>query len=329
MDASKPVDYILQTIKGYAVLASVFYLIVLTFVGLGQRLGKAFDKLSPPFRLTVDIAASLTGVIGFSAMSYFSLPPVWWMAIAALVSLLFFRKPLEIGALTVAVAIAAFTSDPAVTWSPYYRISVRDGIIPADGASPAFKYGYSIDVNHDGIMGAYDNRPEAISKLTEKQKEKVLQYYDMLYKLIGDGPRKALVIAAGAGNDIACGLRHGLSAIDAVEIDKTFIEKGKKLHPEQPYSNPIVTVHIDDARSYMKKCQKTYDLVDLLISMRTALSSMSSIGSITTSIPERVFKMPSDSSMTKAYWLSLLCHDMVAKRLESIRLLKKYLARHR
>ncbi|MBK7748128.1 MAG: hypothetical protein IPI39_12830 [Candidatus Obscuribacter sp.] len=278
MDASKPVDYILQTIKGYAVLASVFYLIVLTFVGLGQRLGKAFDKLSPPFAYTVDIAASLTGVIGFSAMSYFSLPPVWWMAIAALVSLLFFRKPLEICALTVAVAIAAFTSDPAVTWSPYYRISVRDGIIPADGASPAFKYGYSIDVNHDGIMGAYDNRPEAISKLAEKQKEKVLQYYDMLYKLIGDGPRKALVIAAGAGNDIACGLRHGLSAIDAVEIDKTFIEKGKKLHPEQPYSNPIVTVHIDDARSYMKKCQKTYDLVDFAyLDAHTALSSMSSI----------------------------------------------------
>ncbi len=278
MDATKPVYYVLQTIKGYAVLTSVFYLIVLIFVGIGQRLGAAFDKMGPSIAYTIDIGASLLGVLAFSAMSYFSLSPHWWMLTAALFSLFYFRKPAQIAALMLAVVIAFATAKPGVIWSPYYRISIRDGIIPGDGASPAFFYGYNIDVNHDGIMGAYDNRPSSLAHLTPKQKEVTLQYYDMLYRLIGDAPRQALIIAAGAGNDIACGLRHGLTAIDAVEIDKTFVEKGKQLHPEKPYANQSVTVHIDDARAFMNQCKKTYDLVNFAyLDAHTSFSSMSSI----------------------------------------------------
>lgn len=278
MDASRPVDYVMQTIKGYGVLLGVYYLLVLTFVGIGQRIGSLFDKLKPLQAYTIDIAASLGGVIAFSLMSFFSLPPGWWMLTIAIMGALIFRKPAQIAALILATVLGFATANPEVTWSPYYRISIRDGIIPADGNSPEFFYGYNVDVNHDGIMGAYDNRPESLARLTPKQKEKVLQYYDMLYALIGDKPRTAMIIAAGAGNDLACGLRHGLTAIDAVEIDKTFVAKGKALHPEKPYDNPAVTVHIDDARAYMQRCRKTYDLVDFAyLDAHTAFSSMSSI----------------------------------------------------
>lgn len=278
MDVSRPVDYVLQTIKGYVVLMGVYYLLVLTFIGVGQKIGSLFDKLKPLQAYTVDIAASLLGVFSFSLMSYYSLPPGWWMLLVFCLGIYFFRKPLQITALLLATIIGFATTDPAVTWSPYYRISIRDGIIPADGNSPQLFYGYNIDVNHDGIMGAYDNRPETIEHLTDKQKEKVLRYYDMLYDLIGSKPRTAMIIAAGAGNDLACGLRHGLTAIDAVEIDKTFIEKGRKLHPEKPYDNPAVTVHIDDARAFMQRCQKTYDLVNFAyLDAHAAFSSMSSI----------------------------------------------------
>ncbi|MBX9941314.1 MAG: hypothetical protein K2Y32_18775 [Candidatus Obscuribacterales bacterium] len=278
MDVSRPVDYVLQTFKGYAVLMGVYYLLVLTFIGVGQKIGSLFDQLKPLQAYTVDIAASLLGVFCFSLMSFFSLPPGWWMLLIFVVGSYFFRKPLQISALLVATILGFATADPGVIWSPYYRISVRDGIIPADGNSPELFYGYNIDVNHDGIMGAYDNRPETVGRLTEKQKEKVLRYYDMLYDLIGSKPRTAMIIAAGAGNDLACGLRHGLTSIDAVELDKTFIEKGKKLHPEKPYDNPAVTVHIDDARAYMQRCQKKYDLVDFAyLDAHAAFSSMSSI----------------------------------------------------
>lgn len=278
MDNTKPLSYVLQTLKGYAVLTGVYYLIVLAFVGIGQRLGRAFDQMDPPVAYTIDISASLVGVLAFSIMSYFSLPPGWWMLCVAVVSLFYFRKPGQIAAIALAAILGFATATPGVTWSPYYRISISDGIIPADGASPAFLYGHNIDVNHDSIMGAYDNRPASLAHLTAKQNESVLHHYDMLYQLIGEAPRKALIIAAGAGNDVAAGLRHGLTSIDAVEIDKTFVEKGKLLHPEKPYANPAVTVHIDDARAFMNQCKKTYDLVDFAyLDSHTALSSMSSI----------------------------------------------------
>lgn len=278
MDPSHPVSYTLQTIKGYAVLIGVYYLCVLTFVGLGQRLGQLFDQFKPLSAYTLNVGASLVGVLCFSLLSYFSLPPPYWFLVAATLTAWFFRKPDQLLALAAATIIAFATAAPGVIWSPYYRISIRDGWIDKDGKYPAFYYGHNIDVNHDGIMGAYDNRPETLAKLSAKQRARTLQYYDMLYQLIGDAPRSILIIAAGAGNDIACALRHGATAIDAVEIDKTFVELGKKLHPEKPYDSAKVHVAIDDARSFMQQSDKQYDLVDFAyLDAHTAFSSMSSI----------------------------------------------------
>ena len=53
-----------------------FVLIALTFVGLGQVMGRAFDAI--PNRVaayTVDMLGSLTGIAAFAAMSYLQLPP--------------------------------------------------------------------------------------------------------------------------------------------------------------------------------------------------------------------------------------------------------------
>lgn len=70
-----------------------------------------------------------------------------------------------------------------------------------------------------------------------------------------------LIVGAGTGNDVAGALRFGAQNIDAVEIDPSLVKIGEKLHPEKPYSKPQVTVYIDDARSFMKKSKKKYDLI--------------------------------------------------------------------
>jgi SAM-dependent methyltransferase len=70
-----------------------------------------------------------------------------------------------------------------------------------------------------------------------------------------------LIVGAGTGNDVAGALRFGAKNIDAVEIDPSLVNIGKSLHPEKPYSKPQVAVYIDDARSFMKKSKKNYDLI--------------------------------------------------------------------
>jgi hypothetical protein len=49
--------------------------------------------------------------------------------------------------------------------------------------------------------------------------------------------------------------------VDAVEIDPTIIRLGRELHPDQPFSDPRVTVINDDARHYLRTTTKKYDMV--------------------------------------------------------------------
>ena len=70
-----------------------------------------------------------------------------------------------------------------------------------------------------------------------------------------------LIIGAGSGNDVAAALRAGAKHIDAVEIDPVIYNLGRRFHPDRPYDDPRVTVHLDDGRSFLKKTSKKYDLV--------------------------------------------------------------------
>src|SRR5262249_1537370 len=154
------------------------------------------------------------------------------------------------------------TVPPQVLWSPYYRISLEDWWISADGAYPAFRYGTNINVNHDFLEGAWDNREESLNKLSPAQRAQTYEHYALLYELIGDKPRDILVLAAGAGNDVAMALRHGASSVDAVEIDPVIVNLGKQLNVERPYSDPRVHVTVDDARAFLRRATKKYDLIE-------------------------------------------------------------------
>jgi spermidine synthase len=53
----------------------------------------------------------------------------------------------------------------------------------------------------------------------------------------------------------------GARNIDAVEIDPVFPEIGRKFHKQAPYDGKNVMLHIEDARTYFKRCEKRYDLI--------------------------------------------------------------------
>ena len=73
--------------------------------------------------------------------------------------------------------------------------------------------------------------------------------------------RDVLIIGAGSGNDVAAALRVGARRVDAVEVDPVIYDLGKRFHPNRPYQNPRVQIHIDDGRNFLRKSDQKYDLI--------------------------------------------------------------------
>jgi SAM-dependent methyltransferase len=228
-------------------VAGVFFVLVsLTFVGLGQVMGRAFNTL--PDRMmayTVNIAGSLAGIAGFALVSYERAPPSVWFAVALGLCFYFLtrRTMLQLYAqlaIFVLLALAA-NAVPAAQefWSPYYKISYR----PADRTISTNNIGHQRMADVELTAPAY-----ALPHLLNRD--------------AGGPPFDAvLVIGAGSGNDVAAALHHGAGHVDAVEIDPTINGLGRSYHPNLPYADSRVTVHIDDGRSFVKRTSQKYDLV--------------------------------------------------------------------
>jgi SAM-dependent methyltransferase len=241
------------------VIAGGFYaLIALMFVGLGQVLGRAFDAI--PNRVaayTTNIAGSLAGIVAFSLVSYVRSPPVVWFALALVPMLGFFRRrwvwlqTAGLAAILLAVAQApmpTFEGGAEVFWSPYYKVVY-------------FPQSQAIFTNNIGH--------QQMVPLSFKGAAYVLPY---LLRRDAGGPRcdDVLVIGAGSGNDVQAALAQGARHVDAVEIDPLLYELGRADHPDHPYQDPRVTVHLDDGRRFLRKTTATYDqviyaLVDSLV----------------------------------------------------------------
>lgn len=228
-------------------VAGVFFLVVaMIFVGLGQVMGRAFTAL--PNRVaayTVNIAGSLVGIAAFAAVSYLRSPPTVWFAVALVLCLYFLSRRVLLqvcaqSAIFVLLALAA-NALPGVQefWSPYYKISYQ----PADHAIATNNIGHQYMANIDNGAAAY-----ALPHLLNRDSG-ALPFADVL------------VIGAGSGNDVAAALHHGARHVAAVEIDPTINGLGRRYHPNLPYGDPRVTVHIDDGRSFVRRTDEKYDLV--------------------------------------------------------------------
>jgi len=266
-------------VPGLLLLIGIFYLIVLTFTALGQRLGQLLDEFEPLVAYSINVFASILGIGAFTMVSAYGWRPEYWVLLGIVIAAWFYRKaPVQILVLCIAFAIPLLFTPKDIRWSPYYRLSLTETVLPGDEDHPPAKYGYDIRVNYDSIQGAYDNSPETLAKLSDKQRKIALDYYDTPYAILEKPPGSVLILAAGSGNDVAAALRAGAEKIDAVDIDPEIVNIGKELHPEKPYANKNVHVYVDDARSFMSRSDKQYDLIVFsYLDSHTALSSMSSI----------------------------------------------------
>jgi hypothetical protein len=252
----------------WAVVA-LFTVCTVFFVPLGALMGAEFRALPGLRAYSLDIAGSLLGIAAFGALSAARQPPAVWFALAfglwVLVSLRRPRFAIALGITAVAVTLAAAprTSGPEY-WSPYYRISVDHGTV-----------GSNVFVNgalHQ-VMLNLDDAAAARASFTRTARAGYLRPYSFAARV-----DTALVVGSGTGNDVALLLRLGAKHVDAVEIDPVILDLGQAAHAQQPYSDPRVHAHVDDARAFLRTTRRTYDVIVFgTLDSQTLLSGMSSV----------------------------------------------------
>ena len=243
----RPADPSRWVVPMWAIGGAFFALIAASFIGLGQVMGRAFDAI--PNRVaaySIDVAGSLAGIAAFATASYFEVPASLWFVPIVALALYFagWRRPVQgVTALaTLALAAIAAHGLPSfaaeVRWSPYYKVSYwrETGSIHAN------------NLNHQSMIPIGSLGP----------------IYLLPHLLNRDAGGKTfeevLIIGAGSGNDVAAALRAGAKRVDAVEIDPVIQSIGARDHPDHPYADQRVSVHLDDGRSFVRRTDATYDL---------------------------------------------------------------------
>lgn len=280
--------YDLRIMQGVGILLTmfVFFLVMMSLYPLGQLMGRVFDE--HPDTVTaysVNVAASLIGVWAYSGLSFIYTPPwVWFVVSLGLVLsvALLVKKIDKLNVLMIVVALVAvaylFVSNAdrkkngLIVWSPYQKLNLRPlepypaNFRPFEVPSPI---GYQVDVNGVSFMFMM-NQTQLFRDIYPEYFVKHPLYmweipgpenpWNMPYNIKKDA-RSVLILGGGAGDDAAAALRNGMQEIDVVEIDPGIVDLGRRFHPEKVYTNPLVNVIVDDARTFMNRSRKTYDLV--------------------------------------------------------------------
>ncbi len=228
--------------ENFIVLPIIFGLVAACFIPLARSFGQLFARVEPLAAYTFDIAGSLAGIASFAAMSYFSLPPLFWFSILALPTLLLSsRRALIVVALVLCAGMVVVGQlQRGAYWSPYYKILLH----------PALPSGYIVDVNnaggHQSMIPWQDKEP----------------FYRRLYQIFpGHSFHHALILGAGSGSDVATALAYGVRSITAVEIDPTIQRLGVRYNPDHPYADHRVRVVINDGRSFLQNSTEKFDLI--------------------------------------------------------------------
>ncbi|HZD41170.1 MAG TPA: hypothetical protein VE131_10640 [Terriglobales bacterium] len=268
--AAQSMPSVLGTMKGLLVIVSVFFLVVATFATLTAKLGSLLNREKPLTAYSINVAGSLLGIVGFSLASYYQWPPFAWLLVLALLPPFYYSKKRLAAFYFLGVLAIAFCATIAdqVIWSPYYRIKLFQ----------INRSVTSLTVNYDEFQAIQDLSKENLRRFTEEARKELSRHYNIPYSLSRRKIESVLILGGGAGNDAAAALRNGVSTLDVVEIDPAIARIGQELHPEEPYASERVNLYIEDARSFLQRTDKKYDLVVFAtLDSHAAFSSLSSL----------------------------------------------------
>ncbi len=251
-----------------------FFLSAAAFIPLGQYVARRLRTFReagvPLWGYVFDICGSLLGVIGFALMSFLRTFPVTWFAAIFIVGVVVIGRGARLRAVWAVILalllVAIVWMERSHAYSPYYALqrrhegSGRGFIVLTNGSTHQFANA----VTRSDRLDAYEAR--------------FRDGYHLPYRLLGRPPGRVLILGAGTGNDVAVALDEGASHVDAVEIDPTILEFGRRYHPNRPYSSPRVRAINADARAVLNAPGPLYDLIVFgTLDSLTRLSALSNV----------------------------------------------------
>jgi hypothetical protein len=246
----------------------LFALCAFVMIPLGALMGREFRRWPPLKAYSLDIAGSLAGIAAFGLLSASRTTPVTWFVIAyaawILLSLGRRRFALAVGltAVPAVLLVMATARQKPEFWSPYYRINVTNR---GDWKS--------LHVNGSMHQYVVDLGADKTGSTTTIIREGYLKPFRLASRL-----DTVLIVGSGTGNDVTNLLALGAKHIDAVEIDPMILDLGRVLHPQKPYDDPRVHAVVNDARAFLRKTQRRYDVIVFgTLDSQTLLSGMSSV----------------------------------------------------
>ncbi len=252
------------------VLPIIFVLVAATMTLVGEAVARVFARFEPLEAYKLDLVGSVLGILAFSVLAFLRVPPIGWglvvaaVMVATLMPVTDRRAALGLAALLPVLAVLGWESTrPDTFWSPYYRITTeaepgRATLVSVNRLPHQLQQPVSRSDGAGGLRGGPG----------------VLSYETIRPPNLDD----VLIIGAGGGNDVAAALLKGADHIDAVEIDPKLYELGRERHPNRPYADPRVSVHIDDGRAFLERSHHRYDLVVLALpDSLTLVSGQSSL----------------------------------------------------
>jgi spermine/spermidine synthase len=244
-------------------LTVIFVLSFAVMAAIAEGVSRTFVLFEPLEAYRLDILGSILGIAAFSALSLLQAPPLAWGMVVATVFVgsVGTSRVLRLAPLTVSLTVLGVLSfAPRTHWSPYYRVTTTP-------------------VGVDGSIGiSVNGRPhQRIMPLAYMETHEAFRFEP--YLRAPENPLvDVLIIGAGSGNDLTIALSQGAAHVDAVEIDPLIYRLGRDLHPDRPYQDPRVSVHVEDGRSFLHDTDRRYDLVLFAIpDSLTVLAGQSSL----------------------------------------------------
>lgn len=245
-------------VRVYAFLGLMFLLTAATCVPLGRLAGSCMQGMPALRAYGWNLAGSLAGIALYTLISVAGTPPQLWFGLAALLVLWFLRdQRLLCMALFLAImGLDAMDPDQLALhrlklYSPYQVLAV-DFTPRAPDASVL-----TVQANHDYYQKVFDFRTPPRPR--EAAVAKV--YYEAPYRFLQGPFERVLILGAGTGNDVAGALRNPVGRVDAVELDPRIAALGRSFHPERPYDDPRVHLHITDSRQFLRQSTDRFDLI--------------------------------------------------------------------
>ena len=282
-------------------LAAIYLLLALPFLAAATAIGLALVDAGPAVGRVY--FADLVGAgIGAPAVIWamFWLPPEQVLKLVAACALLaatliMLREPRRVlpaaGALLAGIAIALPWPAPwlelrispykglpqtlalpgmalvATRPSPLGQVSVveagRVGLRHAPGLSLTAtmpipdQVGLFIDGDALTAITRFDGNTEALAYLDQ-------QTAALAYHLVA--APEVLVLGAGGGADVLSALYHGARRVDAVELNAAVAELVSKRYGDfsgQLYDRPEVQLHVAEARAFVTRSERRYDLIQI------------------------------------------------------------------